>query len=268
MSYTFSTQLLPYVSSPTSLAVVTNAVAVLFALVFILKSVESPHWLVLNGRISQAYASLCRLRRTEVQAARDLYNIYIQTLPEQETYRYTEFTGSLCQLFTLPKLRRVLLSSVIVNIYPLLAGVQIVPVENLVWRIKSLATDPHLTINFLIIFVGLLLTACIIFGLRVFATYAIDSSGRRGLLMKTMPHLLWPLLLAGLLGTFTHKDDADFFSRTILQFIFWVILAVGDCIPLTYLAEVFPLSHRGRYRCSAPKSTANIVSTCRPRRIS
>jgi len=204
------------------------------------------------------YALLQHL--TEVQAARDLYNIYIKTLPEQESYRYTEFTGRLCQFFTLPKLRRVLLSSVIVNIYPLFAGVQIAPVESLVWRIKSLATDPHLTINPLVIYIGLASTACIIFSLRVFATYAIDNSGRRGLLTKTMPHLLWPLLLAGLLGTFTHKDDADFFSRTILQIIFWDILAVGDCIPLTYLAEVFPLSHHSRY-CSAPKSTANTVSS-------
>ena len=51
-------------------------------LIWVRKPAESPHWLVLNGQMYQAYLSLYRLRKSEVRAARDLYKIYIQTVPE------------------------------------------------------------------------------------------------------------------------------------------------------------------------------------------
>ena len=34
---------------------------------------ESPRWLMMKGRYSQAFDSLRRLRQTDLQAARDLY---------------------------------------------------------------------------------------------------------------------------------------------------------------------------------------------------
>ena len=34
---------------------------------------ESPRWLISKGRYDKAYESLLRLRKSEIQAARDLY---------------------------------------------------------------------------------------------------------------------------------------------------------------------------------------------------
>lgn len=101
--------------SPT-LNMICNVCTASLLLVRISLSAESPHWLVLRGQMHQAYQSLCQLRKTEIQAARDLYRIYVQTVLEQQHYRYTGLTATFYQLFAFPKIRRALLSSTIVSV--------------------------------------------------------------------------------------------------------------------------------------------------------
>ena len=48
---------------------------------------ESPRWLISKGRYSDAFNSLRRLRRSNLQAARDLYYIHVLLEAEEEARR-------------------------------------------------------------------------------------------------------------------------------------------------------------------------------------
>ena len=66
-----------------------------------------PRWYVKKGRYADAYKSLCRLRFTKMQAARDLYFMYVlyeeeRSLISKGGNPFKRFT----QLFTIPRIRR------------------------------------------------------------------------------------------------------------------------------------------------------------------
>lgn len=78
--------------------------------------IESPRWYIKKGNYAKAYASLCRLQRTRLQAARDLYYIHVQLfgfpgiqhsnkdhLNENHALSYLK---RLSELFTNPRIRR------------------------------------------------------------------------------------------------------------------------------------------------------------------
>ena len=67
---------------------------------------ESPRWLLNKGRPRQAFASLCKLRKTKLQAARDFYDINTRLKIEQEAG--TNITGwkKATKLFSVPRNRR------------------------------------------------------------------------------------------------------------------------------------------------------------------
>lgn len=215
-------------------------------LVCIGRAVESPHWLVLKGQMRQAYLSLCRLRKPEVQAARDLYRIHTQTMPEQHCYRYTGFTSKIYQLATFPILRHALLPSAIIGVSTLLTSAEIISVEEVKSVMLSIIQHPENITRPLIIVIGTIIVQLMLFGLSLFSTYAIELYGRRGLLMRTMPHMLWPLLLVGFTGAL-QNDWTKMMSKIAILFIFWTISAISNFVPLTYFVESFPVSHRGRY---------------------
>lgn len=73
---------------------------------------ESPRWLVSKGRYAAAYRSLCKLRNSELQAARDLYHIHAHAEQERQLVEASGFSKSnnfvtrLIEIFTIPRLRR------------------------------------------------------------------------------------------------------------------------------------------------------------------
>lgn len=80
---------------------------------------ESPRWLLKKGRVTDAYRSLLRLRNTPLQAARDLYTIYVQLEVEKAKIQEAGFGNSniitrFLELFTVPRNRRAAQASGIV----------------------------------------------------------------------------------------------------------------------------------------------------------
>lgn len=77
---------------------------------------ESPRWLLRAGRYSEAYKSLCRLRNSELQAARDLYDIHVHIELEKQIMQGDNFFKRFVELFTIPRVRRATLASGVVYV--------------------------------------------------------------------------------------------------------------------------------------------------------
>lgn len=80
-------------------------------LMFIYLVPESPRWLMRKKRYPKAFASLCRLRHSKLQAARDLYYVHVQLQLENQVVRGDNFFTRLIELFTVPRLKRATLAS-------------------------------------------------------------------------------------------------------------------------------------------------------------
>lgn len=203
-------------------------------------SAESPHWLVLRGEMHRAYMSLCRLRKTELQAGRDLYMIYIQTIPEQRNHGKTGFTTRFHQVVTLPKIRRAFLSCIVISVYISIATMQMTPYQDVQRIIQSSLFPPILMLLGIIFFIILQLS------LKLFAAYAIEAYGRRGLLMRAMPHIIWPLMLLEV-GRALLSPQGYYIVKTLFQGSTAIlVMSFATYVPLTYASEAFPLSHRGK----------------------
>ena len=88
---------------------------------------ESPRWYIKKGRYSKAYASLKRLRNTELQAARDLYYIYAQIKMESSlVVKKGNYVTRFIELFTIPRVRRATLASFTVMIAQQMCGINII----------------------------------------------------------------------------------------------------------------------------------------------
>jgi MFS family permease len=83
---------------------------------------ESPRWYIKKGRYQDAYNSLVRLRRTRLQAARDLYYIHAQLEAENELVHKNNYLTRFIELFTIPRVRRATLASWTVMIAQQMCG--------------------------------------------------------------------------------------------------------------------------------------------------
>ena len=77
---------------------------------------ESPRWYIKKNNYRKAYASLRRLRFTDVQVARDLYYIHAQLQVESEIVGKSNYLTRFFELFTIPRVRRGTLASFTVMI--------------------------------------------------------------------------------------------------------------------------------------------------------
>lgn len=89
---------------------------------------ESPRWLIRKGKHAKAYRSLCRLRNTHLQAARDLYFIHAQLVQEELLVdemgiaKTDNFFTRFFELFTIARVRRATQASGIVMIAQQMCG--------------------------------------------------------------------------------------------------------------------------------------------------
>ncbi|GKZ45858.1 hypothetical protein AbraIFM66951_008726 [Aspergillus brasiliensis] len=200
---------------------------------------ESPRWYLKKGRYADAYASLCKLRFTKVQAARDLYIMYVLYLKEQQTLKSTEPAFKrFSQLFTVPRLRRANLAAGMVMLSQQLCGINIISFYSSSVFVEAGVSEKQA------------LWASWGFGVTTFlfaipALYTIDTFGRRSLLLATFPHMAWTLLAAGLCFLIPGDGSSRLPAIALFIFLFAAVYAPGEgpvCYP--YAAEVFPLSHR------------------------
>lgn len=86
---------------------------------------ESPRWYMKKGRYPEAYKSLCKLRNTPLQAARDLYYVHAQLAIESSIIGETSYLTRFTELFTIPRVRRATLASWTVMIAQQMCGINI-----------------------------------------------------------------------------------------------------------------------------------------------
>ena len=206
---------------------------------------ESPRWYIKKGRYNKAFASLKRLRNTELQAARDLYYIYAQIRIESELIHKSNYFQRFIELFTIPRVRRATLASWTVMIAQQMCGINIIAFySSTVFQLSGATVTGALLASW-----G--------FGLVNFlfawpAIWTIDTFGRRSLLLFTFPQMAWTLLAAGLCYLIPESSKAHLGLVAMFIFVFAAFYSPGEGpVPFTYSAEIFPLSHRGVYCSSA-----------------
>jgi MFS family permease len=90
---------------------------------FVYMCPESPRWYMSKGRHAKAYKSMCRLRYTKVQAARDVF--YMHTLLEAESSMVLG-QSKILEMVTIPRNRRALVGSEIVMFMQQFCGVNVI----------------------------------------------------------------------------------------------------------------------------------------------
>lgn len=92
---------------------------------FIFLVPESPRWLMKKNRYPQAWKSLCRLRFTELQAARDMYYVHVQLELERQVMRTDNYFKRFTELFTIPRNRRATIAASTVMLAQQMCGINV-----------------------------------------------------------------------------------------------------------------------------------------------
>ena len=199
---------------------------------------ESPRWYIKKGRYVNAFRSLCRLRNTPLQAARDLYYIHAQIQEEADIIGRSNYVTRFIELFTIPRVRRATGAAFTVMLAQQMCGINIIAFYSSTVFVNAGATNLRA------------LLASFGFGLVNFvfawpAVWTIDTWGRRALLLFTFPNMAWTLLAAGLCFIIPQNLTAHLGLIAFFIFLFAAFYSPGEGpVPFTYSAEVFPLSHR------------------------
>ena len=143
-----------------------------------------------KGRYIDAFKSFCRLRNSELQAARDLYYVHCQLVEELAVLKGSTYFSRFFELFTIPRVRRATLASWVVMIAQQMCGINIIAFYSSTLFVDAGYSQKHALIaswgfgfvNWLFAFP---------------AVWTIDTFGRRNLLLFTFPNMAWTLLAAG-----------------------------------------------------------------------
>lgn len=211
-----------------------------------------------------SYASFCRLRNSEMQAARDLYYAHCQVTAEREAFAGVSLATRARELFTVPRIRRATIASAWVVISQQFSGINVMAFYS-----STIFQNAGYSVRDCLL-------ASMGFGLVTFvfaipAVYTMDSFGRRNLMLVTFPNMAACLLAAGL--CFLLPDGSSSRIPLIAFFIYLFgalygpgtfnpqvstpsrILALSTQLtnnfptgigpmPSIYFSEAFPLSHR------------------------
>ncbi|RMZ77923.1 hypothetical protein DV738_g4102, partial [Chaetothyriales sp. CBS 135597] len=217
---------------------------------------ESPSWLIKRtGRYDQAFVSLCRFRKTDLQAAAELYASYLQHRAQDSlSAAKSSYGQQLVDLATKPRLRRATLAAYSVMLCQQLCGINIIAFYS-----SSIFSDAGFS-NY-----GALVASCvsgfIMFAGAFPAILLMDTLGRRSLLLLTLPMMALTMFAAGLSFMVPAENAAHFYLLASAIYLFTLEYSPGmGPVPNTYCAEVFPLSHR-ELGMSSSIAVANISAT-------
>jgi len=198
---------------------------------------ESPRWLMKKNRYPQAFKNFCRLRHTELQAARDMYFAHVQLEVEKSIVKADSYPRRFAELFTIPRNRRATIASGTVMLAQQMCGINIIAFySSTIFRQSGFSAQEALYAS--------LGFGAINFLFAIPAFYTIDTFGRRSLLLSTFPNMAWTLLTAGLCTLITNQQ-VRLALVALFIYIFAMFYSVGEGpVPFAYSAEVFPLSHR------------------------
>ncbi|UQC88994.1 uncharacterized protein CLUP02_14521 [Colletotrichum lupini] len=94
-------------------------------LIFVWFCPESPRWLMKKGRYQESFKSFCRLRNTEMMAARDLYYAHRQVIEEKDAFGGQTLLRRVTDLLVIPRLRRATIASSWIVISQQFSGINI-----------------------------------------------------------------------------------------------------------------------------------------------
>ncbi|KAI7109191.1 MFS transporter [Hortaea werneckii] len=151
---------------------------------------ESPRWLLKKNRYQKAFRAFCRIRNTELIAARELFYAHCQIYTEENLFEGRTLATRTWELFAVPRIRRATVSSAIIVISQQFSGVNIIAFYS-----STIFSEAGYTAR-------QALLASFGYGLIMFifaipAVYTMDTYGRRNLLLLTFPQMAWCLLAAG-----------------------------------------------------------------------
>ncbi|GKT96500.1 sugar transporter [Colletotrichum tofieldiae] len=195
-------------------------------------------WLCPKARYQDSFKSFCRLRNTEMMAARDLYYAHRQVIVEKDVFGGQSLLQRMADLLTVPRLRRAMIASSWIVISQQFSGINIMAFySSTIFEQAGYSTQ-----NCLLASMG--------FGLVMFvfafpAVYMMDTFGRRNLLLITFPNMAWCLLAAGLCFMMNQGSNARVPLIAFFIYLFTAMYGPGiGPLPSIYFSEAFPLSHR------------------------
>lgn len=86
---------------------------------------ESPRWLIKKGRYQDSFKVFCRIRNTDMLAARDLYYAHRQILEEKDAFGGKTLARRMWELVSVPRLRRATVASSWIVISQQFSGINI-----------------------------------------------------------------------------------------------------------------------------------------------
>ncbi|KAI8311563.1 hypothetical protein K4K61_011866 [Colletotrichum sp. SAR11_59] len=199
---------------------------------------ESPRWLMKKGRYQESFKSFCRIRNTEMMAARDLYYAHRQVIEENNAFGGQTLLRRMKELLTVPRLRRATVASSWIVISQQFSGINIMAFYSSTIFQQAGYSDKDC------------LLASMGFGLIMFvfafpAVYMMDTFGRRNLLLATFPSMAFCLLAAGLSFLLNTGSSARVPLIAFFIYLFTAMYGPGiGPLPSIYFSEAFPLSHR------------------------
>ena len=208
----------------------------LVAAAYVFTLPESPRWLLLKARqgktryYAKAFRSLCRLRHSDLQAARDLFLIH-HLLDEEEDIK--KGRNKFFELWSVGRNRRALIASLTLMLLQNFCGV------NVMAFYSSEVLQPILGNKNAML--GSLGFGILNFVCAIPAVYTIDTFGRRNLLLCTFPFLALFQLFTSL-GSLLHQGHAQTSLVLAGMYLFSIFYSPGGGpVPFVYSAESMPL---------------------------
>ncbi|GAA5825489.1 hypothetical protein JCM11251_007008 [Rhodosporidiobolus azoricus] len=197
---------------------------------------ESPRWLMTKGRHEEAWQAYRKLRRSDIQAATELFYT-AECLAAEAEYSESEKRSQIAQMLTIKRNLRAFRASTVVMFMQQFCGINAIAYYSS--TIFTNAGQDDITA-----LLGSFGYGAINWVFSYPAFFTIDHFGRRSLLLFTLPFLSLFMFVAGS-GFWLSSNDAQLAMVTTGIYIFAAFYGPGaGPVPFPYSAEVYPIQVR------------------------